>query len=42
MKLSCVATDIAGISGRTMLDTPVARERHRTVLAEMAQRRRTP
>ena len=39
IKLSSVATDIAGVSGRAMLDALVAGERSPAVLADMAQRR---
>ncbi|MHB1088857.1 MAG: IS110 family RNA-guided transposase [Acidimicrobiales bacterium] len=39
IKLSSVATDITGVSGRAMLDALVAGERDTNVLADMAKRR---
>ena len=39
IKLSSVATDITGVSGRVMLDALVAGERSPDVLADMAKRR---
>ena len=39
IKLSSVATDITGVSGRAMLDALVAGERSPDVLADMAKRR---
>ena len=39
IKLSSVATDITGVSGRAMLEALIAGQRDPAVLAELAQRR---
>lgn len=39
IKLSTVATDIFGVSGRAMMDALIAGERNPKVLAEMARAR---
>ena len=39
IKLSSVASDISGVSGRAMLEAPIAGERYPAVLADLAKRR---